>query len=155
MSDLSDDEQENIHCIIDGFKIVSMDMRDSSSKNKVLWQSTTEFNNLAQADTIDIRLPKQVLKCKAVSRTMTFSSVHSMQNFHIEQQILLHDQLIEQWQFTFGFVIPNSTNSWENVIEAADSVATAEQLSGNLIIDTYFYDGAQLVSNFKIRVFYV
>jgi len=25
---------------------------------------------------------------------------------------------MEEWPFHFGFVMPNTTNSWENVIEA-------------------------------------
>ena len=35
--------------------------------------------------------------------------------------------------------MPNTTNSWEQVIDAEeDMVMPAEVLSGNLIVDTYF-----------------
>ena len=28
-------------------------------------------------------------------------------------------QYLEEWSFEFGFVIPNSTNTWQSIIEAA------------------------------------
>jgi hypothetical protein len=31
---------------------------------------------------------------------------------------LYRGRLMEEWPFHFGFVMPNTTNSWENVIEA-------------------------------------
>ena len=51
----------------------------------------------------------------------------------------MHGQVIEEITFTFDFVIPNTTNSWEQVIEAeVGEVMPAEVLSGNLVVDTYF-----------------
>ena len=36
--------------------------------------------------------------------------------------------------------MPNTTNSWEQVIDAdVGQVMPAEVLSGNLIVDTFFY----------------
>jgi retinal rod rhodopsin-sensitive cGMP 3',5'-cyclic phosphodiesterase subunit delta len=60
------------------------------------------------------------------------------------------------WPFHFGFVIPKSTNSWEQIIEAAGDGAMlpADALSGNVIVETCFYDGALLVAKSLVRVFY-
>lgn len=152
-------DNERIRSIIDGFNIISMEMKDSNNPSNILWKSTNEFINLHNQscnDTIDIKLPCSILSYKSINRCMTFSSVQLIHKFHIIQHIELYNQLIEQWNFTFGFVIPNSTNTWDNCIEASDSgVVNAQQLSGNLVINTFFYDDQQLVSNFKIRVFYV
>ena len=30
----------------------------------------------------------------------------------------MQDQVIEEYSFDFGFVMPNTTNSWEQVIDA-------------------------------------
>ena len=44
--------------------------------------------------------------------------VELIDKFRLEQRIFLHGQCIEEWLFDFGFVIPNSTNTWQQVIEA-------------------------------------
>lgn len=64
--------------------------------------------------------------------------------------------LYTEWSFDFGFVIPGSTNSWEQIIEGAGKgkMIPAEVLSGNVIIETGFWDGEELVSKSVIRVFY-
>ena len=65
-------------------------------------------------------------------------------------------QLVEALEFKFGFVIPNSTNSWDQTIEAeVGQVMPAEVLSGNLVVDTYFKQGDVILAQTKYRVFYV
>ena len=60
-----------------------------------------------------------------------------------------------EWNFKFGFVIPGSTNTWQQTIQAAgDAMLPAELLSGNVTIETGFYDGDTLVSKSLVRVFY-
>ena len=52
----------------------------------------------------------------------------------------MQGQVIEEFGFDFGFVMPNTTNSWEQVIDAdVGQVMPAEVLSGNLIVDPFFY----------------
>ena len=59
----------------------------------------------------------------------------------------LNGQIVEQLDFNFGFVIPNSTNSWDQTIEAdIGNVMTAEVLSGNLVVDTFFMSGEQILA---------
>jgi retinal rod rhodopsin-sensitive cGMP 3',5'-cyclic phosphodiesterase subunit delta len=59
-----------------------------------------------------------------------------------------------EWNFKFGFVIPNSTNSWQQVIEAADEMMPAEVLSGNITIHTTFYDGENLIASSSVLLYY-
>lgn len=33
--------------------------------------------------------------------------------------IKIQGRCLEEWYFEFGFVIPNSTNTWQSLIEAA------------------------------------
>ena len=65
--------------------------------------------------------------------------------------------LLIEWIFSFGFVIPGSTNSWEQTIEAAPPSAmhTAEELSGNITIETSFLDNKSILCKNLVRVFYV
>ena len=59
----------------------------------------------------------------------------------------MQGHLVEQLDFKFGFVIPNSTNSWDQVIEAdQENMMPAEVLSGNLVVDTYFMSGSTVLA---------
>lgn len=64
---------------------------------------------------------------------------------------------LEEWNFDFGFVIPNSTNTWQSLIEAApeSQMMPAKVLNGNVVIETCFFDGEMLVSTSKVRLYYV
>jgi retinal rod rhodopsin-sensitive cGMP 3',5'-cyclic phosphodiesterase subunit delta len=91
---------------------------------------------------------------------MTFSSVSPLSSLRLTQSISLHSQLIERWQFTFGFVIPGSTNSWQCTIEKAKADGdqqqqlTPELLSGNVLIETTFWDGEDCLGKQKLRIYY-
>ncbi|KAL1241199.1 5'-cyclic phosphodiesterase subunit delta,Retinal rod rhodopsin-sensitive cGMP 3' [Trichinella pseudospiralis] len=134
--------------ILKGFKLNWMNLRDGET-GKILWQSTDDLSQPA-------RVPKKILKCRIVSREINFSSAEQMEKFWLEQKVYLKNEVIERWQFEFGFVIPNSTNTWQSVIEAAPEahMLPAGLLSGNVVIETNFYDGHLLVSTSRVRLFY-
>jgi retinal rod rhodopsin-sensitive cGMP 3',5'-cyclic phosphodiesterase subunit delta len=84
----------------------------------------------------EARVPTKILKCRAVSREINFSSAEPMEKFRLEQKVLFkviyqfietisrlnifeQGRCLEEWFFEFGFVIPNSTNTWQSLIEAA------------------------------------
>lgn len=104
-----------------------------------------------------VEIPASILQLKSVSREMNFSSREEISNFRLVQSVSLHGQPLEEWRFTFGFVIPDSTNSWQCLIESAGEAAMipASVLSGNIVIETHFYDGETEVSTTRIRVYYV
>ncbi|XP_011807435.1 PREDICTED: retinal rod rhodopsin-sensitive cGMP 3',5'-cyclic phosphodiesterase subunit delta [Colobus angolensis palliatus] len=105
----------------------------------------------------EARVPKKILKCKAVSRELNFSSTEQMEKFRLEQKVYFKGQCLEEWFFEFGFVIPNSTNTWQSLIEAApeSQMMPASVLTGNVIIETKFFDDDLLVSTSRVRLFYV
>ena len=71
--------------------------------------------------------------------------------------MLFKGRCLEEWNFDFGFVIPNSTNTWQSLIEAApeSQMMPAKVLNGNVVIETMFFDGDLLVSTSKVRLYYV
>ncbi|XP_072560441.1 retinal rod rhodopsin-sensitive cGMP 3',5'-cyclic phosphodiesterase subunit delta isoform X1 [Paramormyrops kingsleyae] len=131
-----------------------MNLRDADS-GKVLWQGTEDLSLPGVEH--EARVPKKILKCKAVSRELNFSSLEQMEKFRLEQKVYFKGQCIEEWFFEFGFVIPNSTNTWQSLIEAApeSQMMPANVLTGNIVIETKFYDNDLLVSTSKVRLFYV
>jgi retinal rod rhodopsin-sensitive cGMP 3',5'-cyclic phosphodiesterase subunit delta len=140
--------------ILKGFKLNWMNLRDADS-GKVMWQSTEDMSVPGQ--THEARVPKKVLKCRAISREINFSSKEVLENFRLEQRVLFKGRCIEEWFFEFGFVIPDSTNTWQSVIEAAPEgqMMPASALSGNVIIETKFFDGDLEVSVSNVRVYYI
>eukprot|EP00163_Fabomonas_tropica_P021428 TRINITY_DN3747_c0_g1_i5.p1 TRINITY_DN3747_c0_g1~~TRINITY_DN3747_c0_g1_i5.p1 ORF type:complete len:155 (+),score=23.60 TRINITY_DN3747_c0_g1_i5:210-674(+) len=138
--------------VFEGFRINWMNMRNADN-GKILWESA-EWNADDLSQEIEAHVPAKILKCSAVSREINFSSVEKMDNFSLTQRVYLSDVLIEEWGFDFGFVIPNSTNTWQNTIEAADEMLPLEVLSGNVVIETEFRDGQRFISKSLVRVFY-
>lgn len=137
-----------------GFKLNWMNLRDADTGD-VLWE---ESNDLSKPDKEhEARVPKSILKCRAVSREINFTSVEPMEKFRLEQRVLFKGRCLEEWFFEFGYVIPNSTNTWQSLIEAApeSQMMPANVLNGNVIIETKFFDDDVLVSTSKVRLFYV
>ncbi|CAF3718293.1 unnamed protein product [Adineta steineri] len=139
--------------ILNGFKFHSMNLRDADS-GKILWQSTE--NLTIPGAEHEARVPKAILKCRAVSREIQFSSEEEMNQFRLEQRVYFKGTIIEEWSFSFGFVMPGSTNTWQSLIEAAqDQMIPANLLNGNVIIETKFFDGELEVSTSCVRLLYI
>ena len=138
--------------ILDGFKINWMNMSDATT-GRVLWQEENWGDLMVQRD---IHIPKEILKCRSVSREFQFSCKEMLHGLRLEQKIFFQGGCMEEWNFQFGFVIPNSTNTWQQTIHAAEEnkMLPASLLNGNVIIETAFYDDDLLVCKMLLRVFY-
>ncbi|KAB0360425.1 hypothetical protein FD755_008481 [Muntiacus reevesi] len=110
-----------------------MNLRDAET-GKILWQGTEDLS--VPGVEHEARVPKKILKCKAVSRELNFSSAEQMEKFRLEQKVYFKGQCLEEWFFEFGFVIPNSTNTWQSLIEAApeSQMMPASVLTKSMII---------------------
>ncbi|EDQ87273.1 uncharacterized protein MONBRDRAFT_27492 [Monosiga brevicollis MX1] len=131
-----------------------MNLRDADT-GKIFWQKMEDFSAADREH--EARVPKKLLKCRAVSREIEFWSEDALDDFRLEQRVHFNGTVIEEWHFKFGFVIPDSTNTWQNTIEAAPEaqMMPASALSGNVVIETLFYDGDRLLGTSRVRVFYV
>lgn len=167
---------EQLENISKGFKINHMKMKDGS-KGKVMWEKSDwnlgdesqlqnfKHKNLNSKEVREMNkiafknhnenLPKELLECKSIVREINFSSAEPIENFEIVQNYYLSGELIETTKFHFGFVIPNSTNNWEQIIEARDEMIPCSILSGKLKVETIFLaDGEIFLKNY-ITIFYV
>lgn len=151
MAEAGDAAEARREAVVAGFRINHMTMREEET-GAVLWERSQWAG--AFEEELQLRLPRAVLACRAVSREMNFTSAETLRDFRLRQVVMLHGHPIEQWDFDFGFVIPGSTNSWQCTIEAGDAVIPAEILSGNVVIETTFLEGDTAVGTSKMRVFY-
>jgi retinal rod rhodopsin-sensitive cGMP 3',5'-cyclic phosphodiesterase subunit delta len=146
-----DTKQTNLQKIQKGFKINSMKMKNAENA-KVLWECKEWDISIEKKSE---SLPKEILKCKEVVREINFSSVEQIQDLELIQNFYLCDELIESSRFVFGFVIPNSTNSWEQHIEAKQEMIPYTVLSGNLVVETLFYSNGHVIFKNDILIYYV
>ncbi|TGZ57040.1 hypothetical protein CRM22_010033 [Opisthorchis felineus] len=118
---------ERVKSIINGFKLNWINLRDAGS-GKILWQSTDDFS--VPNEEHQAFVPKKILRCKTVSREISFSSAETLENFWLHQEVFFNGNIIEEWTFEFGFVIPGSTNTWQSLFEAdkADRMIPAKLL---------------------------
>jgi retinal rod rhodopsin-sensitive cGMP 3',5'-cyclic phosphodiesterase subunit delta len=152
----TEEEKVTVAKIRDGFRIREMTMRNGDT-GKVVWTSKDMGPEVLFDSEGEAHLPASMLQASSVTRSITFSSVELMKHFFMTQKVYLHGQLLEKHEFDFGFVIPNSTNSWEQQIEAADDeVGTldAALLSGSTTVVTKFYDKGLLIGQCSVRLFY-
>ena len=130
--------------ILKGFKLISLTLKNSETGEKV-WTSKN-WGPEVFTEVKEAHLPARMLTFPAVGREIVFASQSVIQKFRIEQEIYVHGNKIEQWNYDFGFCIPGSENSWETIVQAAGegNMLPAEFLSGNMYIVTSFYFFSQV-----------
>ena len=134
------------------FKVCSIKM--SNEKKETLWKSETS-NLVNNDDEAIVHLPSSILHEPVIVREIKFSTGDvAIEKLRLTQNIRLHGQLIEQWSFSFGFCIPYSTNTWEQMIIADENTMDSSILSGNVTIETIFYNDDVELSSSVWRVFY-
>ena len=145
-------EDESFEKIKNGFKINLIQMKDGDS-GKMMWDCKDwDFSSPNQI----VKISKELLKCKIIKRNVNFSSVEKIEDLELIQNFYLMGELFESSRFKFGFVIPNSTNDWEQIIEAKeDGVLPAEVLSGKLKVETLFLCEGKIIIKNKILIYYV
>ncbi|KAH7643164.1 Retinal rod rhodopsin-sensitive cGMP 3',5'-cyclic phosphodiesterase subunit delta [Dermatophagoides farinae] len=140
--------------ILTGFKLNWMNLRDADSGD-IFWEGNTDLSKPDKEH--EARVPKSILKCRAVSREINFTSAEPIEKFRLEQRVFFKGRCLEEWFFEFGYVMANSTNTWQSLIEAApeSQMMPANVLNGNVIIETKFYDDDLLVSTTRVRLYYI
>ncbi|XP_014213886.1 retinal rod rhodopsin-sensitive cGMP 3',5'-cyclic phosphodiesterase subunit delta [Copidosoma floridanum] len=140
--------------IFKGFQINWINLRDADT-GKILWQGNEDLS--VPDIEHEAHVPKKILKCRAVSREINFSTSEPMERFRLEQKVLFKGRCLEEWFFELGFVIPNSTNTWQSLFQSApeSQMMPANVLNGNMVIETKFFDDDLLLATSKLRLFYV
>uniref|UniRef100_A0A7S1T542 GMP phosphodiesterase delta subunit domain-containing protein n=1 Tax=Tetraselmis chuii TaxID=63592 RepID=A0A7S1T542_9CHLO len=141
------------------FKIEALAFSDADT-GEVLWRADSWPAELSGE--LDVDIPARILKCKAVTREVKFSSVDLMDKLRMEQLVFMdvgggQMMKVEEWKFGFGFVIPNSTNCWQSTTIAAGEghMIDPAVATGKVVILTRFMDGERPVSEMRVRVHYV
>jgi retinal rod rhodopsin-sensitive cGMP 3',5'-cyclic phosphodiesterase subunit delta len=148
--DAEKEQIDRIEKIREGFRINWMKMKDVST-GKVMW----ECKGYDLSKNNQENLPKEILDCPEIVREINFSSKEVIENLELIQNFYLSGELIESSRFLFGFVIPNSTNNWEQIIEAKGEMIPHYILSGNLNVETIFTTNGNIIANNMITIYYI
>lgn len=149
-------KQKALEEIRNGFCIQNMRMMgQKGSGGDIVWESnevwTHETHNMRKPK--EVHLPKALLECPVVRRKLVISSKKQIKGLKLVQEMYLSGELVEGAEFKFGFVIEDSTNEWEQIIEAGE-VLPAEVLSGNLVVQSKFFDGEDFIFGIAVKIFY-
>jgi retinal rod rhodopsin-sensitive cGMP 3',5'-cyclic phosphodiesterase subunit delta len=89
---MSYDETSRAYEILKGFKLNWMNLRDADS-GRILWQSNDDLSNPKLEH--EARVPKKILKSRAVSRELNFSSAEKLDQFRLIQKVYFKGNCIE------------------------------------------------------------
>ncbi|KAJ3359607.1 hypothetical protein GGF32_009163 [Allomyces javanicus] len=107
-----------------------------------------------------VSMPIDLLKCPIVARELNFTSLspQPLGHLRVKQEFLVNGMAMEEWDFDFGFVIPNSTNSWETLMEgdidAAQELDEADWQGTEVVVLTRFFDGDRELGTFRLAMAY-
>ena len=147
-----EEDDETFNKIKNGFKVNHIQMKNGETGD-VMWE--VKSWDLTKK-THKINITKELLKCKKIIRNVNFSSQEKIDELELVQNFYLMGELFESSRFRFGFVIPGSTNDWEQIIVAKeDGVLPAEILSGKLQVETLFLMQGKALYKNKIHIYYV
>ena len=151
-NDQEEDEIIELSRMKKGFKVNHMQMRNGDT-GEVMWQvNSWDLDKEFHTENIT----KNLLKCKKIIRNVNFSSEEKIEDLELIQNFYLMGELFESSRFKFGFVIPGSTNDWEQIMIAKeDGVLPAEVLSGKLQVETLFLVQGNILYKNRILIYYV
>ena len=148
----NDEEEESFDKIKKGFRLNHMQMKNGEN-GEVMWE-VKSWDLTKENHTENIT--KELLKCKRIIRNVNFSSDEKIDELELVQNFYLMGELFESSRFKFGFVIPGSTNDWEQIMIAKeDGVLPAEVLSGKLQVETLFLIQGKILYKNRILIYYV
>ena len=148
----NDEDEEEFNKIKKGFRVNHMQMKNGEN-GEVMWE-VKSWDLTKENHTENIT--KELLKCKRIIRNVNFSSDEKIDDLELVQNFYLMGELFESSRFRFGFVIPGSTNDWEQIMIAKeDGVLPVEVLSGKLQVETLFLIQGKTLYRNKILIYYV
>jgi hypothetical protein len=109
---------------------------------------------------IKYEFSEEVLRLPTIQTSLVFGvGPRELEEFRMIERHYFRDQLVKSYDFTFGFVIPNSTNTWDAVYSLppmdddliSDMVASPYETSS----DSFYFVGDELVMHNKAEYKYI
>ncbi|KAI8622598.1 GMP-PDE, delta subunit-domain-containing protein [Chytriomyces sp. MP71] len=145
-------------------QFVEFKIRDTKS-NKVFfeigrpveslqWPVTKDVDPDDSSRSISYEFSHQILCYESIGTSLVFAvGPQPLANFRMIEMHYFKDKLIKSFDFSFGFCIPNSINTWENVykLPKLDSKTIKEMMDspGKTVSDSYYFVDDKLIMHNK------
>mmetsp|Transcript_57703 Transcript_57703/g.182757 ORF Transcript_57703/g.182757 Transcript_57703/m.182757 type:complete len:186 (+) Transcript_57703:1088-1645(+) len=112
-----------------------------------------------QIRTIRYTFPPEFLSFQTVRTSLMFGvGPAEVPSFRMIERHYFKDKLLRSYDFTFGFCIPNSTNSWEAIYpmpnQSKDDIQEMAKLPYGHKSDSFYFVGDELVMHNKAEYAY-
>ncbi|KAL2912191.1 hypothetical protein HK105_208324 [Polyrhizophydium stewartii] len=109
--------------------------------------------------TVNYKFPISFLQAKNIGTTLTFAvGPKELSSFRMIERHYFRDRLLKSFDFTFGFCIPNTVNTWEHIYEvpALDEKTKKEMVlsPGQTVSDSFYFVDNKLVLHNKASYSY-
>ena len=110
--------------------------------------------------TIKYDFSEDFLRLPTVATSLVFScGPRELEDFRMIERHYFRGQLVKSYDFAFGFVIPNSTNTWDAVysLPPMDEALVEEMISApyETVSDSFYFVGDELVMHNKAQYRYL
>ncbi|KAF0768196.1 retinal rod rhodopsin-sensitive cGMP 3',5'-cyclic phosphodiesterase subunit delta-like [Aphis craccivora] len=139
-----------------GFHINWINLVDNDT-GEVLWHTNDNYAISGNKfNTITVKIPRKVLDCKALTRTISFTSTHRIDYLKMRHRELVSLQCVHEWVSEFGTVLPDLNETWETTFTHKEGISSssANCLSGDLVMETSFYNGDKFIGSTKILLYF-
>ncbi|KAJ3191950.1 hypothetical protein HK101_007248 [Irineochytrium annulatum] len=150
-------------------QFVEFKIRDLQS-NKVFFEVKRPSNDInwdepepagpEEGRSISYTFSKDILSYPSIGTTLVFAvGPREVRSFRMIERHYFKNKLLKSFDFSFGFCIPNSLNTWESVytVPALDKATIAEMVKnpGKTVSDSFYFVDDKLVMHNKASYTYV
>ncbi|KAL3775541.1 hypothetical protein ACHAW5_001560 [Stephanodiscus triporus] len=153
-------------------EFVKFAIRDDASKRvffemghgvSMVGSSDVDCDNFDDDDcsrAIKYTLSEDVLRLPVVSTSLTFTvGENPVANLRMIERHYFQNQLVKSYDFSFGFCIPLSTNSWDAIYDVPplneDIIQKMIENPFETVSDSFYFVGDELIMHNKARYQYV
>ncbi|KAJ3318275.1 hypothetical protein HDV06_000718 [Boothiomyces sp. JEL0866] len=115
--------------------------------------------NETEARVISYQFPKDFLDAKEIQTKLVFAvGPKEIKNLRMIERHYFKEKLLRSYDFTFGFCIPNTVNTWESSYEMPElDKDTKNEIikEGNVVSDSFYFIDNKLVLQNKASYSYV
>ncbi|KAI9341884.1 GMP-PDE, delta subunit-domain-containing protein [Obelidium mucronatum] len=118
------------------------------------WTETAEIDADDSSRSIQYEFPKEILTYDSIGTNLVFAvGPKPLGSFRMIEIHYFKDKMIKSFDFSFGFCIPNSVNTWENVykVPKLDEKTIKDMVASpyKTVSDSYYFVDDKLVMHNK------
>lgn len=146
-------QEESVELLSNCLK-VNMFVVSNYETGEVYWHTEDDISDDTRIHYM--LMPLKALECKITQFNINFISSEPLEKFRIVQKIMLNGQQLNQCQFVYGQVEPETDCDWDIFYSAEmnEEIMSFSFHNGNISIVTEFYDGEVFIKASVLEPYY-